>query len=82
MPLVQLVRKLFGMDHRKNGYPGVFRTCNICGRQHYLTSIELSFYTSEDSAGPRSCRMCRVSPQVKVKPGILLSADRSNERIS
>ena len=45
----------------KRSYPGVFRVCTKCKNRFYLTSIELSFYASNESSGPHVCRTCKVS---------------------
>jgi hypothetical protein len=52
---------LFGLrkDKKKPGYPGVFRVCGECKKSFYLTSIEISFYITQDVAGPMKCRICK-----------------------
>ncbi|HMO18698.1 MAG TPA: hypothetical protein PKA63_10485 [Oligoflexia bacterium] len=67
----RIFKKLFSGDYKRAGYPGVFRTCSECGKDHYITSLEISFYSSQDSTGPEKCRLCKCKPVFNQGPSIL-----------
>lgn len=55
------LKNYISLKKNKRTYPGVFRVCNKCRNRFYLTSIELSFYASNDSTGPNVCRSCKIN---------------------
>lgn len=57
------------LANKRNDANRLYRRCPKCGRQHYLTSIELSFYTAQNAVNPVHCRICRKTVAASVFDG-------------